>query len=180
MAMVIAVGFLGVCTYFVARNAYRQQHPLSDPQLGFQFLRPTQLPDGFRITASRIHVSSEAGKIYGTGAEMNLRTVDWVYEIQESKYSNESIRTGLRNFNPESISPTCTQGYSSSQQIYRLCHWVDYGTISVYEVESIQDGVFIRTTFPAALHQVIPRSAFEVYVASFKPAAAPKDIVNGI
>lgn len=179
IAAAVVFGLLGVSVYFVARSAYQQRHPLSNPEFGFQFLKPTQLPDGFRITASRIQVSSEAGKIYGIGAEMDLRTVDWVYEIQESRHSNEDIYTGLRNFDPESTHPTCTQGYALRQP-YRLCHWIDYGTISVYEVESIQNGVFIRTTFPASLHQIIPQSAFDAYVASFKPTTAPKDIVSGI
>lgn len=165
---------------FVADWVYRYEFPLSNPTYGFQFLRPSKLPPGFRITASRIGVDAEGGKIFGMSAEMNLRTVDWVYEISETKYTGQDFHTTLRNFNPTSVKPTCEQVTTPVGKSYRLCHWIDYGRISVYEVKFAQVGIFIDATFPAGLHQTVTTSSLSNFVDSFAPAAPPHSIVSGI
>jgi len=45
-----------------------------------------------------------------------------------------------RDYDVTSVKPTCSILTSQAQQQYRLCHWVDYGRISVYEVKFIKTG----------------------------------------
>jgi len=166
--------------YHNYRKTYAYNHPLLDSQYGFQFLRPTNLPNGFKVTASRINVFSEASKIYGISAEMNLRNGDWVYEIQERKDVGPAPKTALHDFDSASTQVTCKQDTTSQGRSYRLCHWIDYGAISVYEVEFVTEGVFVHTTFPAKLNAAISTGSIGSFVDSFVPANAPSSIVRGI
>lgn len=157
------------------RRAWLDVHPLSDPVAGFTMLQPTALPLGIKITDRRLsmdHDSQTHKTIKYVSAELNFRTEDWVYSIYESKLeagaADETV-TDLRNFDQSSVLPTCTQGTSPKGQIYRLCHWIDYGRISVYEVKNIQQGVYIRTMFPASLQKPITIKQVDSYVDSFKP-----------
>jgi hypothetical protein len=173
--LIIAVG-MSIIVYKLYMNHLTRydRNPLSDPVVGFQMLEPAKLPPGIKITDKRLNLRhSSPHKIKSTSAELNLRTEDWVYDIQESKAESsdetETV-TDLRNFNPSSIQPTCTRGKSSKGQTYRLCHWTDYGRISVYEVKNIQKGVYIDTLFPASLQKPIALEDVDAYVDSFKPA----------
>ena len=154
-----------------SRQSWRDQHPLSDPTAGFQFLVPTKLPAGFRITAKWINIKHGAsGTLKSVAVEMNLRTEDGVYDIQESRATNEDTSTSLRNFDPMSVLPTCASRESSDGQQYRLCHWVDYGKISVYEVEMITQGVYIHTSFPTTRDRVLSDEELGTFVDSFAPS----------
>jgi hypothetical protein len=179
LILLVTVLILGTM-YHDYRKTYAYNHPLLDSRYGFQFLKPTKLPNGFKITASRINVFSEAGKIYGISAEMNLRNVDWVYEIREGKDVGLAPKTILHDFNSTSMQVTCEQDATPQGRSYRLCHWIDYGTISVYEVEFVRDGVFVRTTFPAKLNTEVSIASLGGFVDSFVPANAPSTIVRGI
>src|SRR5665213_423030 len=72
---------------------YSSTHPLSNSKYGFQFYQPTQLPVGFHITEKRIDILKPDGEFLGINAEMNFRTVDWVYEIQETRANTSSSPT---------------------------------------------------------------------------------------
>jgi len=56
----------------------------SHPSLGFRYYEPSYLPVGTSIKAKRISISPGY-----KDAELNFRTEDWVYEIQESKALHE-------------------------------------------------------------------------------------------
>jgi hypothetical protein len=154
-----------------SRQSWRDLHPLSNSRVGFQFLVPTQLPNGFHITGKWINIEHGAsGALRSVSVEMNLRAEDGVYDIQESQATNEDTSTSLRNFNPMSVSPTCTSKESLKGKQYRLCHWVDYGKISVYEVEVIIQGVYIHTSFPTTRDHVISDEELGAFVDSFVPS----------
>ena len=154
---------------------------MSNPQYGFSYLEPTKLPAGVKIVGKRIDVFGEGGKIFGVDAEINLRPVDWVYAIQESRYkADEDVTiTAQHSFNPTSAKPTCSQEQAPTLS-YRLCHWIDYGKISVYEVKFVQNGTYIDARIPFETNSQIPLSALSSFVDSFVPAKPPTDIVSGI
>jgi hypothetical protein len=178
MLKIVLIGTLVVIVLFIVNYLYASTHPLSNPQFGFQYYKPIQLPAGFHITEKRINIESPDGQLYGITAELNLRTVDWSYEIRESRTNisitpdSSTVSTKLKNYDTSSIDPTCLQVLSPNSQSYRLCHWVDYGTISVYEVNFIKGHTYIGTEFPARLNQVIPVSSLSAYVDSFVKAKA--------
>lgn len=153
-------------------------HPLSNAKYGFQFYQPKLLPVGFRITEKRIDIVKPDGEFLGIDAEMNFRSVDWVYEIHESKAdtgaSPDSSRatTSLHNYNPHSAAFTCEQQRSPNGQSYRLCHSIDYGKISVFETIFIKNGTYISTRFPTTTDNVVPVSQINTYVDSFVKARA--------
>lgn len=157
----------------VAYNWYASTHPLSNKQNGFQYYEPTKLPDGFHITQKRILIYKPHGRTNSIQAEMNLRTEDWVYEISEQNNGGTNgPSTTLANYNPASIKPTCRQVETSQHQSYRLCHWIDYGRIGVYQVQFVKGKTFIGTTFPGTTTSVVPVNAISTYVDSFVAAKA--------
>jgi hypothetical protein len=140
-----------------------------NPSLGFKYFEPSYLPPGISIKQKRISILS-GGYIE---AEQDFRTVDWVYEIMEYKADglvdgNSSIGTASQNYNTASIKPTCDILSSDKDQQYRLCHWIDYGRIGVYEVKFIKDGTFINSEIPTTLRQKITINEVSQYVDSFK------------
>jgi hypothetical protein len=152
---------------FLVRQFY-SVYPLWNSTYGFQYYTPTQLPSGFKIMDKRVDIISYGGKTHGVSAELNLRTEDWVYEIMESRHTDEQTTTPLTNYDPHSIGVTCEQQTSPKGQEYRLCHWVDYGKISVFEAKFIKGNTFINTTFPTTTDKVVPVSEISNYVDSFK------------
>jgi hypothetical protein len=170
------VGFSLWC----AQKAWLYNHPLFDPKWGFQFYVPQQLPSGIHATGSRIDVGSSDGKIFGVSAEMNYGTTNWIYSLSEYRSDGTQERTSLRNFDTNSVLPTCTQRVTRANQDYRLCHWIDYGRISVYEIKFTKNGTAFHSAFPAKKGQVIPMSELDAYVDSFKKADPPKQIIRGI
>ncbi len=165
---------------------YSSTHPLSNSKYGFQFYQPTQLPSGFHITEKRIDIVKPDGEFLGIQAEMNFRTVDWVYTIQESRANtsaspvSNTTATKLDNYDPKSVGFTCEQQRSPKGQSYRLCHSVDYGKISVYETSFIKDKTYISTRFPTTTDKVVPIDQINTYVDSFvKAKAAGFKILSG-
>jgi len=165
--------FLAGYGVYINRLTRYDRDPLSDPAVGFQMLEPTKLPPGIKITDKRLGLNHSAPhKIRNTWAELNFRTEDWVYSIQESKAGDvdkEETITTLTNFDPSSVQPTCTQRKSPHGSTYRLCHWIDYGRISVYEINNIQQGVYILTRFPTLLQKPLTVEDTDAYIDSFKP-----------
>lgn len=140
-----------------------------NPSLGFKYFEPSYLPPGISIKQKRISIMPR-GYIE---AEQDFRTVDWVYEIMEYKADepvdgNSSIGTANQNYNTDSVEPTCDILSSGKGQQYRLCHWIDYGRIGVYEVKFIKDGTFIDSQIPTTLQQKITINEIRQYVDSFK------------
>jgi hypothetical protein len=166
----------GIILILVGRFWYISTHPLSNPRHGFQYYEPKRLPAGFHITDKRIDIVNPGGKLYGIGVDLNFRTEDWVYSIRESRANsssspdNSSVFTELNNYDPTSVSVTCRQENSAKKQSYRLCHWIDYGRISVYEVKFIKGGTYIDTRFPGTITEVVSISSINDYVDSFVKA----------
>jgi hypothetical protein len=171
-----------LAVFIVIANRQQNQkdaHPLADPHVGFRMYEPVKMPQGFRITDKRISIrhasfyDSESGnpnKLVNASLEMNLRTTDWVYAINERRASDkdkESVATKLTNYDTLSNDPTCRQDASPKGQQFRLCHWVDYGKISVFEVRFIKGTTFINTTFPSTLDKPMSLDAIHNYVDSF-------------
>lgn len=158
----------------------RTNDPLVDKQQGFQVLMPKSLPGGQKITGQRInvwHERTEEGiptrKIQSLSVGMNLRKEDWVYAIREYRaFSDEGTKTRPRNYDATSIRPTCIQQTSSRRTTYRLCHWTDYGRISVFEVRFVRQQTYIWTTFPTTLQKPISLKEIDKYVDSFSPVDA--------
>jgi hypothetical protein len=155
-------------------------NPLStttNPKYGFPYYKPTMLPSGFSITKKRIDLGLQPQFM---AAEMNLRDTDWVYEIRETNGSYaDPTATDIDadNYNPSSISVTCTQRSSPKGQGYRLCHWVDYGKVSVYEVkfiklENMDHITLVETEFPSTTNRVLSAQELNTYVDSFIKARA--------
>lgn len=164
----VVVGFAGYVLYIAT-------HPLSNAQYGFQYYKPAELPAGFHITAKRIDISNPDGKLLGIDVELNLRTQDWVYDIMEYRVGSgdaQNTRTKLTNYSPASVGVTCRQVTSPAKQVYRLCHWIDYGRISVYQVNFIKGNTFIDTNFPGTKSSVVSVSSISTYVDSFVAANA--------
>ena len=166
---------------------YMTINPLANPKYYFQYYSPTRLPVGFHITAKRIDVSGSDGQTYGVSVDLNFRTEDWVYGISESKANSDSspdsstTATTLNNYSPSSVGVTCRQVSSPKGQSYRLCHWIDYGRISVYEINFIKSGTYIGTQFPGTLQHVVPVSEISDYVDSFEKSIALEfPIVSGL
>jgi hypothetical protein len=144
-----------------------------NPSLGFTYLEPSYLPPGVSIKQKRISILS-GGDVE---AEQDFRTVDWVYEIMEYKADgpvdgNSALGTANQNYNTDSVSPTCDILSTSRGQQYRLCHWIDYGKIGVYEVKFIEDGTFIDSQIPTTLQQKISTVEISRFVDSFKPKSS--------
>lgn len=158
----------------------RAADPLLDKQQGFQVLMPKSLPSGQKITGQRIniwHQRDEEGiptrKIESLSAELNLRKEDWVYAIREYRaFSDEGTKTRLTNYDATSVQPTCIQQTSLQRTTYRLCHWIDYGRISVFEVKFVKQQTYIWTTFPTTLQKPISAQELDEYVDSFSPVDA--------
>lgn len=142
--------------------------PLLNSTYGFQYYSPTKLPSGFKITDKRVDVIAYDGKVQGVSVELNLRTEDWVYQIRESRHIDEATQTTLTNYDPHSVNVTCEQQTSPKGQEYRLCHWLDYGKISVFEVKFVKGNTFVDTTFPTTTDIAVPVSELTSYVDSFK------------
>lgn len=157
---------------------YSSTHPLSNSKYGFQFYQPTRLPDGIHIMQKRITINKPSGVFTGIQAEMNFRTVDWIYSIQESRINTSAspdsgtVTTKLRNYNPKSADWTCRQQVSPKGQTYRLCHSVDYGKIGVFAINFIKSQTYISTKFPTTIDTVFSTSQFDAYVDSFTKAKA--------
>lgn len=135
-----------------------------NPDVGFAYYVPSYLPPNVSIKARRISMTPYSS----TQIEQNFRTVDWVYEIQEYKAdSHTTIGTAEQNYNPMSTSPTCSILTSPAKQQYRLCHWIDYGRIGVYQVIFIKGGTYVRSDIPTTLQQKITIQGISKYVDSF-------------
>jgi hypothetical protein len=136
-----------------------------NPSLGFTYFEPNYLPPAVSIKQKRISILS-GGLIE---AEQDFRTVDWVYEIMEYKANgpvdgNSSIGSTSQNYNTDSVKPTCDILSSPNRQRYRLCHWIDYRHIGVYEVIFIKDGTLIDSDMPTTLQQKITINEISLYV----------------
>ncbi len=184
----ILIFIAGLIVIFLVVGWYSSTHILSNPKYGFQFYQPTQLPSGIHITQKRIDVVNPDGKFLGLNAEMDFRTVNWVYEIQESRAGSanspsiSTVTTKLANYDPTTAGFTCEQQKSPKGQSYRLCHSIDYGKISNFGINFIKDKTYISTNFPESVGKVIPISQINTYVDSFVKARATgfKIIAGGI
>lgn len=167
-----------IIVVIIGTYRYKTTHPLSDPRFGFQYYKPTVLPNGFKITDKRIDIANPDGRLYGISADLNLRTEDWIYAIRESKTNSKSspdsssTSTTLYDYDPNSVGVTCKQVVSPKGQSYRLCHWIDYGRISVYEVNFIKGSTYINTQFPGTTKNTVPILEISNYVDGFTKAKA--------
>jgi hypothetical protein len=139
---------------------------LFNPAVGFIYFEPSYVPPNVTITAKRIDITRRTP----LQVEQNFRTEDWVYGIREVK-AVHAIDSALQNYDPASDEPTCSFFTSPGAQRYRLCHWVDYGRISVYEVSFNKAGTNIYSQLPISLQQRLSADEINKYVDSFAPAS---------
>jgi len=139
----------------------------------FQFYEPTQLPAGVAIKQKRVDQFGTPGHIRGTTVELNFRTVDWVYSVDERPIDPEGygLVTTLHNYDPTSTKPTCEQRHTAGGMSYRLCHWIDYGRINVYQTNFAKGSTSITSRMPNETDQAIPVESLDTFVDSFKPAS---------
>lgn len=180
-----ALVVVGVGAVWLANQSTR--NPLDEPAVGFQMYTPRKLPDGFQITDKRISVHStyfydkengDPNKIRDVTLEMNLRHEDWVYAIVQRRAKSDhkaEVTATYTGYDSTSITPSCMNRTSDTGKRYRLCHWVDYGKISVFEVKFIEGDTYIDTTFPTTLQNSIEVSEIDRYVESFE-ATKPEGI----
>lgn len=155
--IVLAAAVILMLAYLIFR--------LFNPSVGFTYYEPAYLPPGISVKAKRISISP-----YSTMVELNFRTEDWVYSIGESK-ADGPLPPATQNYDSESVKPTCDRLTSPAGQVYRLCHWIDYGRINVQEVTFIKGGTSVRSQIPTVVHRSIPIAQINKYVDSFKPAS---------
>lgn len=177
--LVLAVFLVLIILAFFLYRSHQSSGPLADPKYGFKYLEPTKLPPEVSIVGKRISVMSEAGKIYGVQTEINLRPVDWVYAIRESKSDGPAPVASAQGYDPNSVKPSCSQE-KTAKHSYRLCHWIDYGKIKVYEVKFTQDGTYISAEIPLETNGQISISSLNSFVDSFVPAKPPSEVISGI
>jgi hypothetical protein len=136
-----------------------------NPALGFKYYEPSYLPPGVSIKEKRIAITR--GYI---DAEQNFRTVDWVYQISEFSAKGKNLTTGApsQDYDANSINPTCKTSTSTLGQLYLLCHWVDYGKISVFQVRFIKKGTYVDAQIPTTLQQKFDTGEINNFVDSFK------------
>jgi hypothetical protein len=136
---------------------------LSGGILVFSYLKPMYLPSGISIKDARV-IATKADVF----TELNFRTEDWVYEIQQSQTRSTTLPSAKGNYDAMSINFTCSMFVSPKQRQYRLCHSVDYGKISRYEVTQINGSTLITSAIPTTLNYVIATEDIGKYVDSFK------------
>lgn len=139
----------------------------TSPNVGFKYFEPTNLPSGISIKAKRIGIFDNNAQI-----NQNFRTEDWVYAIDEYKSDNRNgsatIGHANQDYDPKSVKPTCSILKSSTDLQYRLCHWIDYERINVFEVTFIKDGTFIQSKIPTDLNTDISIKEIDEFVDSFR------------
>jgi hypothetical protein len=157
------------------QTVWRDKHPLSDSKVGFQYLYPTKLPSGFSIKSQRISLShSKPHQLSSLAVEMNLRTSDWVYSIQESKYTNEDLTVKTDDYDSSSIEHTCKDTKTQNNRTYKVCHWVDYKKINVFQVEFVQGNTLVDTKFPTPLDRTLTTEDFDTFINSFVSRKVPE------
>lgn len=171
LAAILLVIAFSLAFLLMVKHDTENANPLRDSKLGFQYLYPAQLPRGIHIVSQRIDAShSPGGQFASVAAEMTFRQEDWVYGIRETKLKGENIPTQLNNYSVASTKPSCKQVAMSHQSSFRLCHWIDYGRISVFEVKLVKAGVYIEATLPTSIDKPITESELRTFVSSFEPA----------
>jgi len=140
-------------------------------QVDFQFYEPTQLPVGVSIRQKRLDRGGYGGS--PVRIELDFRRVDWVYSVDELKATNarHDTMTTLHNYDPTSVGVTCTQRHTASGMSYRLCHWIDYGRINVYQINFVKGGTYVTCQMPNESKTVISVASLDAFVDSFKPAS---------
>lgn len=137
---------------------------IHNPSVGFTYYEPSYLPAGVSVKDKRILVTAATGN---TSVGQNFRTEDWVYSIHEYQAGIQTIGTAAQNYDSTSQKPTCSIKKSSAGMQYRLCHWIDYGRINVYQVRFIKNGTFVHSLIPAYIPQTISEPDIDTYVDSF-------------
>lgn len=136
---------------------------LSGGVLVFSYLKPTYLPSGISIKDTRVTATKT-----DVFTELNFRTEDWVYEIQESQTRSTELPSAKGNYDADSTNFTCSIFVSPHLQHYRLCHSVDYGKISRYEVTQVNGSTLISSALPTTMNHVIDTKDIGKFVDSFK------------
>jgi hypothetical protein len=156
---------LGIIILVVALVIYWIAHTFF-PSLGFTYYEPTYLPPGVSIKERRIDIYHNNNKT----AEMNFRTVDWVYSLAEyPSEGNNNLGTARQNFSVDSIKPTCSLLTTPQKTKYRLCHWVDYGHYSVYEVRFTHGGTYMWGRLVENLSTKLGPTEIGKFIDSFQP-----------
>lgn len=140
------------------------------PPVDFTYYEPTSLPPGMSIQQKRVTVLSPVGSSTRTfSAGQNFRTEDWVYEIYQYRDKGLAIESALQDFDASSVKPTCSFYTSPGRQYYRLCHWVDYGRIGVYEIKFTRGGTRFDVRMPTEVNQKLSLEEINKFVDSFTP-----------
>jgi hypothetical protein len=156
ICIVALLAVLATVTYL----AYSNSH-----SLGFTHFYPEYIPGGNSIKAQRMSLYKDKRP---NSTELNFRIEDWVYSIAEWKDDDDTIGTAKQDYDNTSAKPTCSVKTSQQKMPYRLCHWIDYGYIDVYQVRFIKKDTFIRAMIPGKLTNKISENDIDKFVDSFK------------
>ena len=131
--------------------------------LVLSYLKPTYLPPGISIKESRVVATKQT-----VFTELNFRTVDYVYQVNERVAASKTLAPVRGNYDPLSVRQTCSYFRSPHGQKYRLCHSIDYGKISVFEIAQINGDTFITSNMPTTVGHEIKITDIGKFVDSFK------------
>ncbi len=167
-SIVAVVSLATGLAYIHHRTSWSDQHPLSDSKVGFRLLYPNTLPPGYAVKTKTIYIHhSRPHVLKDASIVMSFRKQDALYGIQERRANNEdTTTTKLDNFDPVSKEPTCTQRQTPKGQEYRLCHWIEFGKVSVFEVKLIMQGIYFQATFPASQDAPLSETELNAFIDS--------------
>jgi hypothetical protein len=130
----------------------------------FSYYKPSYLPPG--ISIKQIKVMNIEGS--SSVIDLNFRTEDWVYDIEEYRDDNFKLDKTQQNFDPRSVNYTCSTLQSPQHNEYNLCHSIDYGTIGRYEITQTRGHTVLWSAIPTKASRIISQDSINKYVDSFK------------
>lgn len=139
---------------------------------GLTYFEPSELPEGISIARKTLFINDWSKTSHIAYIALSFRKVDNVYSIDERKVTTttdlSSTTTVLETYSPTSRLPSCRQLTSPQKQSYRLCHWIDYGSYSVYEMRFVKDTTCIVVRMNTELSRTLEIGELDMFIDSFE------------
>lgn len=176
IVVILAVSSIWFYSWYT--NPYRQ----AAKEVGTTYLSPSYLPPGVTIAKKILFHNTVYPSL--SSIVLSFRNVDNVYAIYQGMADQPiaEATTSLTNFDSTSIKPTCRQMNTQKNQSYRLCHWVDYGTYSVFETTMMIDHRWVQAKINTTPDKPFSVDDISRFVDSFESRSItdlPVTIVNG-